>query len=86
MLTDATELTPQEEHTARSRLCHLAERLTEEGALRSPEWREVFQRTWRHPYVPRYYPDHTAPRPPSARPTTSNAALNGWPPSIATSL
>ena len=66
MLTDATELTPQEEHTARSRLRRLAERLTAEGALRGPEWREVFQRTWRHPYVPRYYPDHGAAPPLSA--------------------
>ncbi len=63
MLTDATELTPQEEQIARSRLWGLAERLTADGTLRSPEWREVFQRTWRHPYVPRYYPDNGAAAP-----------------------
>ncbi|MEO7193494.1 MAG: methyltransferase domain-containing protein [Pseudonocardiaceae bacterium] len=56
-------MSPQEEHVARSRLCGLAERLTAAGTLRSAQWRAVFQRTWRHPYVPRYYPDHGAAPP-----------------------
>src|SRR5262249_15882333 len=28
-----------------------------EGILRDPQWQAVFQRTWRHPYVPVYYSD-----------------------------
>jgi len=55
VLTDATKLTPQEEQTARSHLRRLVEQLTADGTLCCPEWREVFQRTWRHPYVPRFY-------------------------------
>jgi hypothetical protein len=62
VLTDATELTPQEEQTARSRLRRLAERLTADGTLCCPEWREVFQRTWRHPYVPRFCTERAAGR------------------------
>ncbi|MGH3697346.1 MAG: methyltransferase domain-containing protein [Pseudonocardiaceae bacterium] len=35
----------------------MAERFAAEGILRSPQWQAVFQRTWRHPYVPAYYPE-----------------------------
>ncbi|MGH3770607.1 MAG: methyltransferase domain-containing protein [Pseudonocardiaceae bacterium] len=52
-----TDLTPQEQETARRRLRDLAEEFTAAGELRTPQWREVFQRTWRHPYIPIYYPD-----------------------------
>jgi methyltransferase of ATP-grasp peptide maturase system len=52
-----TDLDPDEQHLAQARLGELAEKFTEAGALRTPAWREVFQRTWRHPYIPIYYPD-----------------------------
>jgi methyltransferase of ATP-grasp peptide maturase system len=57
---EVTELTPEEQDYARSRLAQLAEQLTAEGTLRSPQWEQVFRRTWRHPYVPSYYLDHGA--------------------------
>jgi len=59
--TCPTDLSPSEEHTALARLHELAEKFTADGALRTPVWREVFQRTWRHPYVPTYYPALDAP-------------------------
>lgn len=52
-----TDLDPDEQQLAQARLRELAEKFTEAGALRTPAWREVFQRTWRHPYIPIYYPD-----------------------------
>ncbi|MGH8886002.1 MAG: methyltransferase domain-containing protein [Egibacteraceae bacterium] len=33
----------------------LTEELVAKGALRSPQWRVAFERTPRHPFVPRYY-------------------------------
>jgi hypothetical protein len=51
-----TDLNPDEQQLAQARLRALAEKFTEAGALRTPAWREVFQRTWRHPYIPIYYP------------------------------
>src|SRR5215475_2060927 len=51
-----TDLSPAETEVARGRLRALAEEFTTAGVLRSPVWREVFERTWRHPYVPSYYP------------------------------
>ncbi|MGH3811953.1 MAG: methyltransferase domain-containing protein [Pseudonocardiaceae bacterium] len=56
-----TDLSPDEQELARTRLRKLAEKLTADGALRTPQWREVFLRTWRHPYVPSYYPELGAP-------------------------
>jgi methyltransferase of ATP-grasp peptide maturase system len=56
-----TDLSPGEQELARARLRKLAEKLTADGALRTPQWREVFLRTWRHPYVPSYYPELGAP-------------------------
>lgn len=56
-----TDLSPDEQELARARLRKLAEKLTADGALRTPQWREVFLRTWRHPYVPSYYPELGAP-------------------------
>jgi methyltransferase of ATP-grasp peptide maturase system len=56
-----TDLTDAERQTAQTRLLNLAEQFTTEGILRTPVWREVFQRTWRHPYVPSYYPERDAP-------------------------
>ncbi|MBV9141514.1 MAG: methyltransferase domain-containing protein [Pseudonocardiales bacterium] len=56
-----TDLNPSEQRLAQTRLRELAETFTEAGALRTPAWREVFQRTWRHPYIPSYYPDPAGP-------------------------
>ncbi|MGH3753329.1 MAG: methyltransferase domain-containing protein [Pseudonocardiaceae bacterium] len=61
MVSYPTDLTPQEQKAAQARLYELAEKFTADGDLRSPQWREVFQRTWRHPYVPVYYPELGAP-------------------------
>lgn len=56
-----TDLSPDEELRARCRLADLAEQFAAKGILRTPAWREVFERTWRHPYVPGYYPDKDSP-------------------------
>jgi len=56
-----TDLSPEEKEQARIRLADLAEQFTAKRILRSRVWREVFERTWRHPYVPGYYPDKDAP-------------------------
>ncbi|MGH3625558.1 MAG: methyltransferase domain-containing protein, partial [Sciscionella sp.] len=61
MLIYPTDLSPAEEELARARLWELAEQFTKDGTLRTPQWREVFLRTWRHPYVPSYYPELGAP-------------------------
>lgn len=61
MLSYPADLDPQEQQRAEARLRELAERFTADGTLRSRHWREVFTRTWRHPYVPSFYPDLTAP-------------------------
>ncbi len=61
MVSYPTDLTPQEQQIAQRRLRDLAEQFTAEGTLRTRQWREVFQRTWRHPYVPSYYPELNAP-------------------------
>jgi hypothetical protein len=47
-------------------LGRLADQFTVEGVLRSPQWQVVFRRTWRHPYVPVYYPGLGAGPPVSA--------------------
>ncbi|MGH3819659.1 MAG: methyltransferase domain-containing protein [Pseudonocardiaceae bacterium] len=57
MLTDVTELRPQERETARFRLRELADQFTVDGTLRTAQWQAVYRRTWRHPYVPSYYPE-----------------------------
>ncbi|MGH3800702.1 MAG: methyltransferase domain-containing protein [Pseudonocardiaceae bacterium] len=57
MLTYPTDLTPHEQQAAQARLHEMAGKFTADGDLRTPQWREVFQRTWRHPYVPSYYPE-----------------------------
>jgi len=51
-----TDLDDSEEQFARERLGAMAERFTKDGDLRTPQWREAFLATWRHPYVPAYYP------------------------------
>ncbi|MGH3567120.1 MAG: methyltransferase domain-containing protein [Pseudonocardia sp.] len=57
-----TDLSADEQALARGRLADLGEQLAQKGSLRTPAWREVFERTWRHPYVPCFYPDKdTAP-------------------------
>jgi methyltransferase of ATP-grasp peptide maturase system len=56
-----TDLTAEEQELAQARLRELAARFVADGVLRSPMWREVFQRTWRHPYVPSFYPALDAP-------------------------
>ncbi|MGQ0778684.1 MAG: methyltransferase domain-containing protein [Pseudonocardiales bacterium] len=56
-----TDLSPQEQRRARARLADLAEQFTAKKILQTPAWREVFERTWRHPYVPSYYPDKDTP-------------------------
>lgn len=61
MLTFPTDLSPDEQKLAQARLRDLAKNFTTDGKLRTPRWREVFERTWRHPYVPTYYPEIGAP-------------------------
>ncbi len=61
MLIYPTDLSSEEQELATARLRELAEEFTANGTLRSREWREVFQRTWRHPYVPSYYPQLGSP-------------------------
>lgn len=56
-----TDLSPEEQAHARARLAEMAEEFTENGNLRTPVWREVFERTWRHPYIPAYHPDRDTP-------------------------
>jgi len=56
-----TDLDCDEERRARARLVEMADRFAEEGDLRTAEWREVFLSTWRHPYVPAYYPTLDGP-------------------------
>lgn len=61
MLSQPTDLSAAEEHVARSRLDELADRFMADGTVCSPTWAKVFRRTWRHPYVPSYYPDIDKP-------------------------
>lgn len=62
MLIDSAELNPHELKLAQGRLREMADRFVADGTVRSPEWHAVFARTWRHPYVPSYYPDlHASP-------------------------
>lgn len=56
-----TDLNPAEQQHARALLAELAEQFTEKGTLRTSAWRKVFERTWRHPYVPAYHPDRDTP-------------------------
>ncbi|MGH3797269.1 MAG: ATP-grasp peptide maturase system methyltransferase [Pseudonocardiaceae bacterium] len=56
-----TDLSLGERELAQIRLRELAERFTADGILRTPQWREAFQRTWRHPYVPSFYPKLDGP-------------------------
>ncbi|MGI9002674.1 MAG: methyltransferase domain-containing protein [Pseudonocardia sp.] len=56
-MTSPTDLDPAEKRIALARLHELAEKFTADGALRTPQWRDVFTRTWRHPYVPSFYPE-----------------------------
>jgi len=56
-----TDLSPAEEAQARTMLTELADRFVARGELRTQQWREVFERTWRHPYVPAYHPDRDTP-------------------------
>ena len=57
MPTETVELSPAELELARVRLGEMAQRFIANGTLRTPQWHHVFAHTWRHPYVPRYYPD-----------------------------
>lgn len=61
MLSYPTDLNPREEQEVEAALRELAEKFTTDGTLRSRQWREVFTRTWRHPYVPSFYPELGAP-------------------------
>lgn len=56
-----TDLNAEEKELARARLQEMAEKFTEDGTLCTLAWREVFERTWRHPYVPSFYPKLDAP-------------------------
>jgi methyltransferase of ATP-grasp peptide maturase system len=56
-----TDLSPAEQRRARVRLAELAEQFTAKYILRTPAWRAAFERTWRHPYIPAYYPDKDTP-------------------------
>ncbi len=51
-----TDLSDEEERVARRRLAELAGSFLDDGTLVDPRWQEAFLRTWRHPYVPAYYP------------------------------
>ncbi|MGH3569723.1 MAG: methyltransferase domain-containing protein [Pseudonocardia sp.] len=51
-----TDLTAGETARARARLHAMAADLAAAGALRDPRLRAAFESTWRHPYVPAYYP------------------------------
>jgi len=44
-----------DEKDIQDRLAALADELHTSGDLRSEVWREVFARTWRHTFVPRFY-------------------------------
>lgn len=61
MTSYPTDLSPAEEQHARNRLSVLADQLAEDGDLRSEQWRKAFLATWRHPYVPAYYPSLAEP-------------------------
>jgi methyltransferase of ATP-grasp peptide maturase system len=61
IVTYPTDLSPAEERIARERLDAMAKRFVELGDLRTAEWREAFLATWRHPYVPAYYPSLNEP-------------------------
>lgn len=56
-----TDLDIDEERYARRRLRELAEEFAGDGVLRDPRLRDAFEQTWRHPYVPAYYPDKDGP-------------------------
>jgi protein-L-isoaspartate O-methyltransferase len=56
-----TDLSPAEQRRARVRLAELVEQFTAKYILRTPAWRAAFERTWRHPYIPAYYPDKDTP-------------------------
>ncbi|MGH3826606.1 MAG: methyltransferase domain-containing protein [Pseudonocardiaceae bacterium] len=76
MPTDATELSPQELELARSRLGELANQFVVDGTLLTPAWRGVFARTWRHPYVPSYYPELGVPPVGAAEPSQRSQWLH----------
>jgi len=61
MLTSPTDLSTDEEELAGARRQELAESFTTAGSLRTPVWKQVFTRTWRHPYVPAFYPELRSP-------------------------
>jgi len=61
VLTYPTDLSSEEQELARARLDDLADKLTADGVLRTARWREVFLRTWWHPYVPSFSPELGAP-------------------------
>lgn len=46
---------PGEAAAIQQRLDELADKLTAEGTLRTPAWREAFTATWRHVFVPHYF-------------------------------
>lgn len=60
-MSHPTDLSSDEQKLAEARLRKLAEMFTADETLHTPQWREVFERTWRHPYVPSYYPELGAP-------------------------
>lgn len=61
MLSRPTDLSPAEQQLAQTRLDAMADQFTVDGILHTPAWAEAFRRTWRHPYVPSYYPDLDEP-------------------------
>lgn len=56
-----TDLDQADEQLARERLTAMADWFTESGDLQTAAWREAFVATWRHPYVPAYYPSMDQP-------------------------
>jgi methyltransferase of ATP-grasp peptide maturase system len=56
-----TDLTEAEQQRARARLAELGEDFAAKNILRTPAWRQAFEHTWRHPYIPGYYPDKDVP-------------------------
>jgi len=53
-MTGPVDLSPAEEATASRLRTRLADTLTEAGWLRTPRWREVFERVPRHLFAPRF--------------------------------
>jgi len=61
MTTERAGLDQREQELAHGMLQSMAEEFVADGTLRTAIWQEIFTRTWRHPYVPYYYPALNVP-------------------------